>query len=271
MEVSVGKLRDTPNVGLIFSVMLHVAVVGAAYVGVPFMHREIVQTPPVFMEIPVIDEITAAPPPPTPEPVKEPEPVAPTAEPQVAESLPSEAMPPPPEKPAPIEEQKKPDVPIVKPPPRKPTPPDTKKRDVAMLQDLLKDMQKNAPKPKPQAEAKTKDTAMNVSPTIGDRATMTEKDAIIRHIEGCWRIDPGTEGVDKMAAEIRVFINPDGSVQKVDIVDMTRYFVDASFRTFANSARNAVLGCGKIPMISAANYSTFKEMVMTFSPQGRIN
>lgn len=264
-------LRDTPNTGLFFSVMLHASVVAMAWMGVPFLHREIVETPPVFMEIPVIDEISAAPPPPTPEPVPEPEPVTPTTEAQPAEAPPSEAMPPPPEKITPPEEQKKPEVPIVRPPPRKPTPPDTKKRDMAMLQNLLKDMQKTAPKPKPQAESKTQDTAMNVAPNISDRATMTEKDAIIRHIEGCWRIDPGTEGVEKMNAEIRVFINPDGSVQKVDIVDMARYFVDASFRTFANSARNAVLGCGKIPMISAANYATFKEMVLNFSPQGRIN
>lgn len=264
-------LRDTPNTGLFFSVMLHASVVALAWVGVPFMHRQVVETPPVFMEIPVIDEMTAAPPPPTPEPVKEPEPVAPTTETQTSEALPSEAMPPPPEKVAPIEEQKKPDVPIVKPPPRKPTPPDTKKRDVAMLQDLLKDMQKNAPKPKPQADAKTKDTAINIAPNIGERATMTEKDAIVRHIEGCWRIDPGTEGLQKMAVEARVSINPDGSVQKFEFVDMARYFVDAQFRTLANSARNAVLGCGKIPMITPANYATFKEMVLTFSPQGRIN
>ena len=264
-------LRDTPNTGLLFSVMLHVSVVALAYVSVPFMHREIVQSPPVFLEIPVIDEISAAPPPPTPEPVKEPEPVAPTTDTAVVEAPPSEAMPPPPEKMTPLEEQKKPEVPIVKPPPRKPAPPDTKKRDVAMLQSLLKDMQKTAPNPKPQADAKTKDAALNVAPNIGERATMTEKDAIIRHIEGCWRIDPGTEGVEKMAAEILVLINPDGSVQDAKIVDMTRYFVDAQFRTFANSARNAVLGCGKIPMITPANYVTYKEMLMTFSPQGRIN
>jgi outer membrane biosynthesis protein TonB len=264
-------LRDTPNTGLFFSVMLHASVVALAYVGVPYMHREIVETPPVFLEIPVIDEITAAPPPPTPEPVKEPEPVTPTTEVQTSEALPSEVMPPPPEKITPLEEQKKPDVPIVKPPPRKPAPPDTKKRDVAMLQSLLKDMQKNAPKPKPQAENKTTDTAMNIAPNIGERASMTEKDAIVRHIESCWRIDPGTEGLSKMSAEIRVFINPDASVRNVEIVDMARYFVDAQFRTFANSARNAVMGCGKIPMITPANYATYKEMLLTFSPQGRIN
>lgn len=264
-------LRDTPNQGLVFSVLLHAAVVGAAWVGVPFLHREVVQEPPVFMEIPVIAEVSAAPPPPTPEPVPEPVPVTPQPEVQAAaEAPPSEALPPPPEQTAPPKEDKKPDVAVVKPPPRKPTPPDNRKRDVAMLQDLLKNMQKTAPKAQPQAQSETRDTAMNVAPNLSDRATMTEKDAIIRHIEGCWRIDPGQEGVENMAVEIRVFINPDGSVQKVEFVDLARYLVDASFRTFANSARNAVLGCGKIP-ISAQSYSTFKEMVMTFSPQGRIN
>ena len=113
-------LRDTPNTGLFFSVMLHAAVVAVAWVGVPFLHREVVETPPVFMEIPVIDEITAAPPPPTPDPVKEPEPVTPTTEEAPAEAPPSEAMPPPPEKTAPPEEIKKAEAPIVKPPPRKP-------------------------------------------------------------------------------------------------------------------------------------------------------
>src|SRR5689334_6893501 len=108
-------LRDTPNTGLFFSVMLHTSVVALAWIGVPFMHRQVVETPPVFMEIPVIDEITAAPPPPTPEPIKEPEPVTPTTEVQTSDALPSEVMPPPPEKTAPIEELKKPDVPIVKP------------------------------------------------------------------------------------------------------------------------------------------------------------
>ncbi|MGE3475159.1 MAG: hypothetical protein AB7H70_05075 [Rhodospirillaceae bacterium] len=271
-KVPTEMLRDTPNTGLIASVMLHASVIAVAWIGVPFLHKEVIETPPVFMEIPVIDEITAAPPPPTPEPIKEPEPVTPTTEqPPAAEAPPSDAMPPPPEKTSPPQEIKKADVPIVKPPPRKPAPPDTKKRDVAMLQDLLKDMQKNAPKPKPQAESKTTDTAKNLAPTLGERATMTEKDAIIRHIESCWRIDPGTEGAEKMSVEARVFLNPDGSVQKFEFVDMARYFVDAQFRTLANSARNAVLGCGKIPMITPANYPTFKEMVLNFSPQGRIN
>jgi hypothetical protein len=116
----------------------------------------------------------------------------------------------------------------------------------------------------------TPDAAKVITPQVADRATMTELDAIRRHIEGCWRIDPGTEGAETMSTEIRVYINPDGSVQQAQILDMGRYFSEAPFRAFANSARNAVLSCGAIP-ISAERYATFKELVLTFSPQGRIN
>jgi hypothetical protein len=59
-------------------------------------------------------------------------------------------------------------------------------------------------------------------------------------------------------------------VQQAQVVDTGRYFADSAFRTFANSARNAVLSCGNIP-ISAQRYETFKEIVFNFSPQGRIN
>ncbi|MCB2108458.1 MAG: cell envelope integrity protein TolA, partial [Rhodobacteraceae bacterium] len=119
------------------------------------------------------------------------------------------------------------------------------------------------------AAATTNDTKV-IAPMISDRATMTERDAIRRHIEACWRIDPGKEGLEDLSVEINVWINPDGSVQQAQITDVGRYLSDPTFRTFANSARNAVLSCGNIP-ISRQNYETFKEISFNFSPQGRIN
>jgi hypothetical protein len=139
-----------------------------------------------------------------------------------------------------------------------------------MLQKLLKDMQKNQPKPQAPATDSKATPSNNIAPSISDRSSMTELDAIRRHIEGCWRIDPGKEGIENLSAVIKVYINPDGSVQRAEIVDMTRYFADTTFRTFANSARSAVLSCGNIP-ISKERYSLFKEIEMKFTPQGRIN
>ena len=261
--------------GYALSIMLHASILALAWTGLPFLKRDLPVEQPLIVDLVPIEDITSAAPPPTPTPAPEPQPVTPEPpKPTPAADAPSPDTMPPPPKPDPIpkpEPEKKPE-PTPKPPPPKPTPPPpkNKKDDVAMLQKLLKDMQKNQPQPKQQqaADAKAPPTN-NVAPNISDRASMTELDAIRRHIEGCWRIDPGKEGVENLSAEIKVFINPDGSA-RAEIVDMTRYFVDSAFRTFANSARNAVLGCGNIP-ISPEHYNELKEIIMNFSPQGRIN
>jgi len=261
--------------GYALSLILHGGILALAWLGVPFLHRQLPQeTPPLIVDLVPIEDITSAAPPPAPDPTPEPQPVTPEPPKPIpaAEAPAAEVMPPPPEpKPEPKPEPEKIPEPKPKPPPPKPKPkPPSKSDDVAMLQKLLKDMQKNAPKPQQQAKPSDAPPTNNIAPNVSDRASMTELDAIRRHIEGCWRIDPGKEGVENLSAEIKVFINPDGSVQQAQIVDMTRYFVDSAFRTFANSARNAVLGCGNIP-ISAERYNLFKEIDMNFTPQGRIN
>jgi outer membrane biosynthesis protein TonB len=259
--------------GYLLSVMLHVGIVAVAWTGLPFMHRDIPKEAPLIVDLVPIEEITSAAPRPTPEIAPDPQPITPEPpkpEP-AAEPPPAEAIPPPKPDPIPEKEPEKVPEPTVKPPPPKPTPPKTKQDDAAMLQKLLKDMQKSQPKPKQQATADSKaPPTNNVAPNVSDHASMSELDAIRRHIEGCWRIDPGKEGLENLSVEVKVFINPDGSVREAQFVDMARYFADTAFRTLANSARNAVLGCGNIP-ISPERYNTFKEITMTFSPQGRIN
>jgi hypothetical protein len=238
--------------------------------------------PPLIVDLVPIDEITAAPPKPTPKVEEEPpKPEAQPEPPKPAEAAPPKPEPtPPPPKPEPLpppppkEEKVAPPPPKVPPPPPKPQPPKPKKDDMAQLEQLLKDMAKKQPQ-KPQAQQPSPSTTTAASPNnqtaaISDRATMTELDAIRRHFESCWRIDPGKEGVENLSAEIRVFINADGTVQRADILNMTRFFADTQFRTFANSARIAVLSCSGVP-ISPQHYNELKEMVLNFSPQGRIN
>jgi hypothetical protein len=144
---------------------------------------------------------------------------------------------------------------------------------MAALQDLLKDMQKKQPQ-KPQAEtapaSSPNNAPNNQAPNVSDRATMTELDAIRRHIEGCWRIDPGMEGIENLSVVVAVTINPDGSVQTAEIKDMARYFADAQFRTFANSVRIAVMACRGIP-ISPQRYDELKQLDLNFTPKGRLN
>jgi outer membrane biosynthesis protein TonB len=209
---------------------------------------------------------------PAPEPEPQPEPPKQDTTPppdQTPPLPPPEPLPPPPPpKPAPAP------PPVTPPPPPKPQPPKPKQKDdMASLEKLLKDMQKQQPKPA-SPQAPTPDTSVNnQAPSISDRATMTELDAIRHHFESCFRIDPGMEGIENMSVEIRVHIGLDGSVQNAEFTDITRYLdptQPSQFRTFANNVRISVLGCSGVP-ITADHYEQLKTMDLTFSPQGRIN
>jgi outer membrane biosynthesis protein TonB len=273
--------RDNAGLGFLLSILFHAAVVGSAYLSWPYMKKDTPLQPPLIVDLVPIDEITAAPPPPAPKAEEEPKPETQPEPPKPDEATPPEEMPPEPkpeptppkpEPPKPEPEKPKPEPPVTPPPPQKPAPPKPKKNDMAALENLLKDLNKKQPqKPQSQAPAASPSPGTsNQAAAVSDRATMTELDAIRHHFESCWRIDPGKEGIENLAAEIKVSIGLDGSVLRAEIVNMTRYFADAPFRTFANSARIAVLGCSGVP-ISAEHYEQLKEMTLNFSPQGRIN
>ncbi|MBL8630156.1 MAG: hypothetical protein JNM81_11035 [Rhodospirillaceae bacterium] len=267
------SIQPNETKGIVLSLALHVGVVAATYVSLPFLRKDPPEQAPIILELVTIDDITAAPP--KPVPVEEPKPAPKQPEPEpvkVADIAPPQPdqMPPPPD--FKIKEEPKPEPKKPAPPPQKPKPPEKKKDQWADLQSLVKDLEKKETKKQNQQQAAVpQDQAKVIAPNISDKATMTELDAIRAHIEACWRIDPGKEGIDELSAEVRVYINRDGSVQQAQIVDMGRYFADSAFRTFANSARNAVLSCGNIPF-SPQRYDTFKDgIVFNFSPQGRVN
>ncbi|MEQ9447857.1 MAG: TonB C-terminal domain-containing protein [Rhodospirillaceae bacterium] len=257
--------------GYVLSITLHVAVLAAAWTGMPFLARELPEETSLIIDLVPIDEITASAPRSAPEP--DPEPAPQTPEPQQAEAPPpSDAMPPPPEKPAPPPEQvaEAPPPPTVRPQP-KPRAPPTKEDDIALLSKLLKDLdQKDAAQPDARAQdADVQQPSNNIAPTLSSAPTMSELDAIQRHIEDHWRIDPGREGVANLSVEIKINVSTDGTVQQAQILDQ-RYYLDDGFRIFANSARNAVLAASPLP-INPSNADAFREMILVFSPQGRIN
>ncbi len=266
----------------LLSLSLHGLIVAFAWIGMPMFKREIIQTEaPIVVELVEIAEVTAAPPPkptpePEPEPQPEPEPASPEPTPEPEES-PLPPPPPPPEpEPAPVppppeQVAEVPPVRKVSAPPRKPPPP--QKDSFDQLVSLVKDLEQEVSKrPTPVEQEPTQEEHDNKLRTLqtADRATLSERDAIRAHIENCWRIDPGKEGIQNLTVDIRVSIQPDGRVRQAIIEDTGRYFSEPAFRTFADSARTAVLSCSNIP-ISPQRYETFKEIVFTFTPQGRLN
>jgi len=162
------------------------------------------------------------------------------------------------------------DSPLSSHPQRKPKPPPRDKfaELVSLVKNLEQEVKKRSP-PVLKNDISSENKNSNIN-SFQDRATMSERDAIRSHIERCWRIDPGKEGLRDLRVELRVRISPLGKVIQATIEDTARYFSDSNFRTFANSARNAVLSCTNVP-ISPERYDVFKEIVFTFTPRGRIN
>ena len=99
--------------------------------------------------------------------------------------------------------------------------------------------------------------------------SISEIDAIAGRLRACWNLDPGAMGIKDMIIEIRAFLNKDGSVRKVDIINTSRYNSDAHFRSVADSARRAVYICAPYSIFAdkyADKYDKWNTMLLRFNP-----
>ena len=71
--------------------------------------------------------------------------------------------------------------------------------------------------------------------------TISETDAIASLLRQNWNLDPGAIGIDGMVVEIRVHLARDGSIQRIEFVDQSRFNSDPSYRSVAESAQRAVI------------------------------
>lgn len=71
--------------------------------------------------------------------------------------------------------------------------------------------------------------------------TISETDAIASLLRQNWNLDPGAMGVDGLRVEIKVYLSREGTIQKIEFVDMQRFNTDASYRSVAESARRAII------------------------------
>jgi outer membrane biosynthesis protein TonB len=278
----------------IYSALFHVAIALFAWFGLPeFFRRELPPEAPMIVEVLPLAEITNAPPPkpeppkvaekppePTPEPPK-PEPPKvveqPKPEPPKPEPPKPVAAPPPPPPPPPPVPTLKAELPPPPPPPPKPkpapTPPKTQKQNFdldAVLKDLTKPKPQAAapaptpPAPQQQAAAPRASTNAPSNPTLP--VSMTEMDAIRRHVERCWNPPVGAKDSDKLVIDVKVSLDPDGTVRDARAVDQGRMRGDEYFRAAAESAERAVRRCSPLP-IPRQKYDQFRDFTLVFSPR----
>lgn len=101
--------------------------------------------------------------------------------------------------------------------------------------------------------------------------TITETDAIASLLRQNWNLDPGAIGVENMRVEIRVYLNRDGSIKKIEFLDMSRFNSDQSYRSVAESAQRAIIAtqqafkdvfAGKY----SGNYDSWSTLRLNFDP-----
>lgn len=260
--------------GLLGSVVLHVAVVFIAYFGVPALFDPTpAEDHPIVVDLVTIAHKTNLPKP-SPPPLKRQR--KPSVEKEVA-STPSEAAPPP-TAPTPAKKKTaevvKTQIPAPKPKPR-PSPPKQKpkpkpKSEPDPFASVLKTVEKFR-------ETKKEDVALKPAPEVvqapkrfdpASMLTLSELDAIRSQISRCWNVPVGAKDAENLIVEIKVHVNPDGTIRKARILNAERMQRDPFFRTAAESAYRAVINPRCSPLrLPPGKYEQWKTFTLSFNPK----
>jgi len=86
---------------------------------------------------------------------------------------------------------------------------------------------------------------------------------LAREIERCWYLPVGALEPPELAVELRVWMNRDGIVRRVQVVDGHKLTTSSSLQALAESAMGAVMNC--VPLtLPPEKYDQWKVLVLTF-------
>jgi hypothetical protein len=225
-------------------------------------------------------EPAVAAPAPKPEPKPEPPPMAAEPPPSAAAppppaplQPPKPEMKPPPPPPPPLKPVEAQAAPVPPPPEPKPTPepqrtqraprPEMKKPDTAAFDKLMKHLADKRPEPAQfdallknltrQQTAEAEDApparpvmAAGAPPSsqpkapLGSQMTASQIDLIREQLRPCFNPPFGAKEKPDLVADIRVVMNPDGTVQQARVVDQGQYAGDPIYRAIADSGIRAL-------------------------------
>jgi len=284
---------------IVFSTLMHIAFFALAYFGLPnWWESVVVETPIPVQMVEKISDVTSQmpsdvtndaptppddveqqaeeqPPPPAPTPPPEPQPVeeVPVTEPEevVPEPIPEETV----EEDEPEEVEPEPqEVQLAEQPPAKPEPPEDvpepqQEPEDTSFDDLLRDLENVAETQTAEIEPTESETLTPPIPTnsSSDNLSMSIKEAMRRSVEKCWNFDAGSMGAGEMMVEIRIRLNPDGSVVNAEIQNSSRMNSDEQFRAAAESAYRAILVCAPyFKVLGSAPYNDWATLTLRFDP-----
>lgn len=120
----------------------------------------------------------------------------------------------------------------------------------------------------PERDEKAKPTKKNVvkSDNIVDKLSLSELDALRQQLAKCWTIPAGAKGIQDLAIEVFVIMNPDATVQKASVKsggNNTPYF-----RSAAESAKRALYHPECTPLLlPKGKYEEWHTFTIIFNPK----
>tara|TARA_B100000963_G_scaffold334232_1_gene327246 strand:- start:435 stop:1265 length:831 start_codon:yes stop_codon:yes gene_type:complete len=113
-----------------------------------------------------------------------------------------------------------------------------------------------------QIKESLKNQNKNLNEPLEKKATATEIDILRNHVRQCWNAPYSANELNKII-NLKIFTNPDGSVLKVEILDVAFYKKSPIYRAAADSARRAVKDCSPLPL-PKNKYDLFKIFTFNF-------
>lgn len=276
---------------LLFSILFHGMIVIGTLVGLPYIQTEkkdrSIDTAIVVDLVNVEEEATTNKPP-SPLDLKPVAPEKPAVEEQPkAENKPEQApkveakqMPTtvPAQKPKTVEEKAPPPEPDTPLPDteaeEKPKPEPEKTEETSEIQqpDAFASVLKNLAEPDTasvQDQENDSEAQPELSPLakFSQRMAMSEIEAVRQQLAMCWNMLAGARFAENLTVRVKLYMNPDRTVRRADIVDQWRYGQDSFFRAAADSALRAVNNpqC-KYLELPQDKYESWKEIVVNFDP-----
>ena len=132
-------------------------------------------------------------------------------------------------------------------------------------QDNQKSLEKKKDDEKIEDEQEVKDVR------LGEKLTISEKDAIRRQFYRCWIVPAGAKDLKKLIVSIRIKLNEDGEVVYAKLLTDSK-LNNTFFRAASESAMRAVNHpeCKKL-QVPKKKYETWKEIILDFDPSQSLN
>ncbi len=103
------------------------------------------------------------------------------------------------------------------------------------------------------------------STVLANPMTADQQTATKATLAPCWNFDPGLANAKNLRIDLRVFLKPDGSVLRTELVDPSIVKLSPQHRAAAMSALRAPMNpaCNKFPLTSDREFS----LIVIFDPK----